>query len=96
MQSQEPQPSTYPRAVLQSLISREMRYLTRYSMKSMIIHCLQDLSSLDTRVIEAVNIEVEVPEDPRFRMNEVMEAFITRAAPVSSIRYELRRAPTEQ
>ncbi|KAI9815701.1 MAG: hypothetical protein M1827_002097 [Pycnora praestabilis] len=78
-QSRKPQPSVYIRALLQSVLFSEMRFLGTMSLKQVLFDDLAEIVLPAGFLLEAHNSEIEVPSDPRFQIAAKMDQFVARA-----------------
>lgn len=83
-QSRTPQPSIYMRCLLQALICNDQEILGKMSIKQLIFRDLAEAVLPASILIDELNDNVEVPQDPRFQIAERMEAVIARVGQVSS------------
>jgi len=79
-QSQKPQPLVYIRALLQSLIIKDMVVLGKYSIRQIIDDDLSIVVLPCSNLLDPANDTVEAPHDARFAIAHQMELFRQRVA----------------
>ncbi|KFY09329.1 hypothetical protein V492_05531 [Pseudogymnoascus sp. VKM F-4246] len=79
-QKSKPQPSVYIRTLLQHYLFCQMVVLGQLSLRSVLDEDLSALVLPANPLLDAINDEIEVPQDPRHQMAQHMEIFRIRAA----------------
>ncbi|KAG8526336.1 uncharacterized protein KY384_000329 [Bacidia gigantensis] len=87
--AQEPRPPVYARCVLQSLLWHDDVCLDDRTFKALILNDLAETVLPASNLIDPKNEDVEVPQDPRFKINEIIDDFIRRSAEAREIDIDL-------
>ncbi|KAB5583684.1 Mak10 subunit, NatC N-terminal acetyltransferase-domain-containing protein [Coniochaeta sp. 2T2.1] len=79
-QAKKPQPLVYIRTLLQSYLFKDMIILGSFSIRHLVDNDLALVAMPNSRLLDPLNDEIELPSDPRFIMANQMELFRQRAA----------------
>ncbi|KAG9834228.1 Mak10-domain-containing protein, partial [Aureobasidium melanogenum] len=74
-----PQPSTYSRAILQGLLFKGQKLLTKTPHLSLLLEDIRSLSMSGDPLLSPANWEVELPTDARYLSSRVIDEFMAKA-----------------